>query len=176
MRAGQLDKLRNISSETRSETGAVMVRISGRSRPRVEIVGSFLSGHGERSLAAEVEETVADAMEAYREQVDAIVNGSLREDFAAQAAKIPREMRERERLGMEAIGDVEAAGVSSGGYATARVFGDGDLVIEFTNNPLRRKDVTAEVLTSEVNDAIDAAFTLFSKATGEALTNLNDQT
>ncbi|MFD0556618.1 hypothetical protein FB566_1859 [Stackebrandtia endophytica] len=173
MRPDRLTELRNISIEAQSPTGAVIARTAGRGLPRVEIMGAALTEHSEDSLAAEIEETIAEAMEAHREEIEAVTDGRLRKEYVARTEDLPRETRERERLGLNAIREVEATGTSPGGYVIARAFGDGDLVIAFNNNPLRRKEVTIDVLTNEINEAIETASRAFSEKAAESLTNLN---
>lgn len=175
MRPDQLTELRSISIEARSPTGAVIARTAGRGLPRVEINGGHLREHTEHSLAAEIEEAIAEALEARREEVEAIVNGPLREEFAARRENLSRRLREQERLGLNAIREIDASGVSPKELVTARIFADGDIVIEFTNRPLRDKNVATEVLTSEVNGAIEAASMVFSMVVAKTFTDMNTE-
>lgn len=148
----------------RAPSGAVSVTYNRDEGLKVLLADGELAAVNERTFVGEIEEAIL----------------GIWQELAARSQGVggraePIEVSELELELLHEIETFECTGRSTEGHVEASIFGEGEVIIKFRGNVLRRTDVTTRELESEINQAIGYAKQVFTSKAKETVKAYRDR-
>ena len=155
MVTGRNTELNHIDIKVTSPGRFVQVHLTRRERARVKFNTEVRQFFDENTAPEEVEYAVSEAWLEYATRAE-----QIRQKWSEQRVPISMEKNclpgWQDDLNKE-LSDIEVNSQSSNGLVTATAYGDGDLVVHFLDNCIRRTDISVDLLGMETTQAIDEA-------------------